>query len=502
MISKKIFRINSTDYHIVRNPHTNGPMIARVDGFQIDNRKEICRIFLRSHGWTDEMFGNRITNDLERQINKILNGNGIVPVVLETNNQKCDKIKKTQIRKKVDSVIVVRMYAGGYLDENLGHETINTFKTDNGEHYIYVNPWGLINEEYSESKNVILVRGISANVWEVIGYATKLDLLLKTFNSKDTNNINQSELIKQNNINYGGIAVDKLMSDQTSVVYVTYKANEYHSVKEGQSLYLVSDAKEIKGDNYILLPNVNFAKQALHMYMDEERKKDAYNRLLGLFKEEKWWDNDSCHSLGNINDYNDSFNILDVIKRDEDELTFSNWLAYYLSNDNKFLKEFSKEILSIDINVNKSIVRREYKNIDIWIEDDNNIIVIENKIKSGINGVVEERHDFSKNEIKSQLSKYVKIANSESKGRNTKFCLLIPDYGVSDDDLMIYEEYDKYLPALRYSKLLKFLECHNTNLPYYDDYKKAVKKHASKYKKNLYEVMEERLINKIKKFKK
>ena len=48
------------------------------------------------------------------------------------------------------------MYAGEYLDENIGHEIINTFKTDNGEHYIYVNPWGLINEEYSESKNIIL----------------------------------------------------------------------------------------------------------------------------------------------------------------------------------------------------------------------------------------------------------------------------------------------------------------------------------------------------------
>lgn len=59
---------------MVRSPHTSGPMIARVDGLQIDNRKEICRKFLRMHGWTDEMFIGRITNDLERQINKIING--------------------------------------------------------------------------------------------------------------------------------------------------------------------------------------------------------------------------------------------------------------------------------------------------------------------------------------------------------------------------------------------------------------------------------------------
>ena len=79
---------------MVRNPHTSGPMIARVDGLQIDNRKEVCRKFLRMHGWTDDMFMGRITNDLERQINKIINdghppkeagntGTGKKPAVVE-----------------------------------------------------------------------------------------------------------------------------------------------------------------------------------------------------------------------------------------------------------------------------------------------------------------------------------------------------------------------------------------------------------------------------------
>ena len=73
------FLIDGVEYHIVRNPYTNGPMLGRVDGVPIENRKEICRKFLRLHGWTTEMFGNKITNDLERQINKILNGGGYIP---------------------------------------------------------------------------------------------------------------------------------------------------------------------------------------------------------------------------------------------------------------------------------------------------------------------------------------------------------------------------------------------------------------------------------------
>ena len=67
------FIVDEIEYYISRNPYTGGPMIARIDGLPIENRKEICRRFLRNNGWTDDMFKNRITNDLERKINQILN---------------------------------------------------------------------------------------------------------------------------------------------------------------------------------------------------------------------------------------------------------------------------------------------------------------------------------------------------------------------------------------------------------------------------------------------
>ena len=79
------FFVDEVEYKIVRNPYTAGPMIARVDGLPIENRKEICRRFLRKHGWTDDMFYNKITNDLERNINKIINGS-FVPNEVGTPN--------------------------------------------------------------------------------------------------------------------------------------------------------------------------------------------------------------------------------------------------------------------------------------------------------------------------------------------------------------------------------------------------------------------------------
>lgn len=509
------FIYDNVEYTIGVNPKTKGPMLVRVDGLEIPNRKEICREFLRFFGWSEDQFADRITNDLERKIKNILNGQGkvlIIPVSDASSRITSGGVTVTRSprqkreAREIDSVIVVRMYAGGYLDDNIGHEIINTFKTDNGNHFIYVSPWGTVNKTYAHSKNVLLVRGISADVWEVIGYATNLELLLsnKAFEDGRHREIDvidsdsQLQLIADRHIRYGDVPINEILSEQKNVVYVTYQAHEYHSVKEDKKLYLVCNPDKAQGENYIYIPNVNFAKTSLHQYMDAISTKDAYERLLNLFNDSQWWDEDLCHKIDNLDAYCQSFNILDVIRRDEDELTFSNWLAYYLANDSAFLEAFSKEVLGIDMVGSKTTVKREYKNIDIWLEDENNIVVIENKIKSGINGVVEERHDFSKSEIKSQLSKYVEIAESEANGRNTKFTLLIPDYGVKDDELSVFKEYERYLPVTRYSKLLEFLNKHSTNLPYYEDYKKAVQKHASPYKKNLYQIMEERLIAKIK----
>lgn len=42
----------------------------------------------------------------------------------------------------MNTIILNRMYAGSYLDEdeNIGHEVINLFRDDNGSNYIYINP--------------------------------------------------------------------------------------------------------------------------------------------------------------------------------------------------------------------------------------------------------------------------------------------------------------------------------------------------------------------------
>ena len=71
----KVFKVDEIEYKLVGHPTQNCPMIARVDGLKIPNRKEICRQFLKTQGWTDNMFSSeKTTMDLEREINRIVNG--------------------------------------------------------------------------------------------------------------------------------------------------------------------------------------------------------------------------------------------------------------------------------------------------------------------------------------------------------------------------------------------------------------------------------------------
>lgn len=106
MTEMAIFKVEDIEYQIIRNPKTQGPMIARVDGWPIENRKEICRKFLRAHGWTDDMMPNEvITNTLERRVNDIVNG-GIIsePIrVHKTANHKHDIRENKPIELSIES---------------------------------------------------------------------------------------------------------------------------------------------------------------------------------------------------------------------------------------------------------------------------------------------------------------------------------------------------------------------------------------------------------------
>lgn len=401
-----------------------------------------------------------------------------------------------------ENIIINRMYAGAYLNNNIGHEIINTYKTDNNENYIYINPWGTINSDKQNVSHVVLVRAISAHCYEVMSYATELELLLsdkamkKQRQAGNIDNEKQNEIIENNKITYGNMPINKIFSEQNNTVFVTFKANKYRNVCSNQKLYIVDKIEEVKSENYIYIPNLKFSSESLKRYVDKEQDAAAYETLLRLISDNSRWETyDSSTSVKLDKERNNMFNILDVIGKQDDELAYSNWLAYYL-NDISIIKDFANEVLNISLDTSDISLIREYKNIDIWLSSKSHVVVLENKIKSGINGVNNERHDIKSELVKSQLSKYVEIAEKEANNRTAAFYILLPDYSYNDEDLSIYLQGDRYT-IIRYSQLLNFFEKHNYKVPYMDEFIISLRKHSSVYRKDLYETMDEKFINMI-----
>ena len=107
--------------------------------------------------------------------------------------------------------------------------------------------------------------------------------------------------------------------------------------------------------------------------------------------------------------------IFKAIRKQDDEVVFSSMLYYFLSKYKKsILPKFIKDVLDVDKTTGEdALVQREKNRMDISIITDEVYIIVENKIKSGINGVKDPCGEAEKNE--SQLSKYYQIAEEDNK---------------------------------------------------------------------------------------
>ena len=172
------FTVDGTEYHMVRNPYTNGPMIARVDGKDIENRKEICRIILLDNGWTKAMFGDKITNDLERQVSKLLN-NDIKPTSIQQNYASHHEIKsepkiipnsiKVDIPKYVDKFygIYHADTNGRYMSYDHIRSAFLKYRKDESKRdlitlhlYAYLASWGMLRNSFLMQKDYLFSRPI------------------------------------------------------------------------------------------------------------------------------------------------------------------------------------------------------------------------------------------------------------------------------------------------------------------------------------------------------
>lgn len=406
-----------------------------------------------------------------------------------------------RVKSKADSNVIIlsRMYVGSYLEDNIGHEVINLFKADNGENYVYVNEDGKINPQYNDSVcAVVLVKYVEKGVMEVVAKAEELEQVLYKTGNISEESASQVKYVDDNRITYGGVPIYRIHNDtEAEKITITFKTKCLRLPK--MPLYLIEDKDKVEAyESYRLLPEKHFSSQSLKMYYPKNVLQADYFVLTEMLSDTKLWETENTTQRIDVSDYS-AFNrgnsFLSIIKKEYDELVYSNMLAYFFEQNRSVFLEFVKSVLGIDgFSKEFRIIRESKYHIDLWIEDEHNIIVIENKIKSKING---EKHNLYGDEIQSQLMEYYKNAVADCLDKRIHCYIFSPDYNFIN--LSKYACGEHYT-LIKYSQIYGFYHKKAGDMirvSYFREFIDALEIHSKTVDNSNFEVMKERFISRI-----
>lgn len=419
---------------------------------------------------------------------------------------------------KDGTILMSFMFRGNYLRENLGHEIINVFKADNEKHYIYVNPHGHINDiDYGKTETILLVRYVGNNRVKIVAKAWGLSNPFPCAADSDRKNkkletIKKEQIKACEGIKYGGKTLAEIfgfnVTNDRQQILVTYQAENFRRAKDNK--YIVSDKDETG----------NMAYHSLKGYYpsdsDDKKKKTMYSKLKDLINDPDYWEKEDNSEKIDLNGtMKKQYNILNVIGKEDDELAFSNWFSYLFGDNKGLLLRFTNKVLGIKHALSRHAnVQREIKNIDLLITDleTNQIIVIENKIKSDIiikretdnietqENVSSTKTNKERPKFRNQLHKYKWIAENEitkekhfPEGTKVICYIFIPDYSSIDRAICVNEGYT----IIKYCDIYKFFEQElfyindkeSSLFDYYvlKEFVKALVRHKSEYPDHLFE---------------
>lgn len=371
-------------------------------------------------------------------------------------------IGKNYIEK--DGIIINRMYAGDYLDSNIGHEVINLFAADNGCHYLYLNATGNFAEEHKDRINwMVLVKRHCSGIDEIVGLAEELtDVYVpdKPFNNKyddidkDIFEAQKAYCKKEGGVTYGGVGIfDVFGNAGQQSIFITYKAEKLFVPKDKRLFICYAN---YSGDNVIpgitakdVIIRLNGYKQAnmsLKQYIYSTDNCADHNALVRLFKDNSLWKEsyDKAHAPSISDLKKNEVSLFDICNIQNDENCFSNALAYFMNRPEyhglwkAFFQQYHILLSNLSVTREESAVISDANynkkhpgggRIDLLIHDDSNMIVIENKIKSDINDIESDVEGKQLERYYNYVNWLLYDTNAKSKV-NTSFFVLTPNYNI------------------------------------------------------------------------
>ena len=199
-------------------------------------------------------------------------------------------------------ILFTRMYGGEYLDVNIGHEAINLLKDDNDKNYIYITKTARMSKKYEHSKivHIFLMAWEEIGVMRVVARADGVQFegleKLVDFTKRDTeNHLKNLEYIKDNQITYGGVSLDKIypanpINMQTSS-FLTYKAENVIFPKN--DLFICTKKSNELKNSIFIGSKINFPTQSMHWDYDEYDYSEQFKILKNAIKNDAYWQSEN-----------------------------------------------------------------------------------------------------------------------------------------------------------------------------------------------------------------
>lgn len=190
-------------------------------------------------------------------------------------------------------IVLDRMFSGSYLEENIGHEIINLYQSDNGENYIYLSPDGNFDAKYKDRiAYVILTQDNGTNQDKVVGLA---EIDCDVYQHGDTI-LKQINYIVKHNVKYGGTYahIPFMANKSQQDIIIDFKAKAlYQPTKE---IIIDYSAKRNTINNKgVLVVSVGGllkkSRKSLKQYVEpsEDNHNPAYDVLAKFIKDAKLW---------------------------------------------------------------------------------------------------------------------------------------------------------------------------------------------------------------------
>lgn len=391
-------------------------------------------------------------------------------------------------------ILVNQMYAGEYLamGNNIGHEVINLLKADDGKRYLYVTPNGKVQGRSVES--ILFVRKVRrGKTVEVVAAATGLSKIPSSdWGSITYNGVRLADI-------YGGNIATEDADDPPD--RVTYAAKNVKVPVLGCKIILTLE-NEVDRLNDLTIVSLESSRKSIvsrgngmRRYYTTTNDPVAYKQLKNLLGNEGLWRPiPSTYDLGAGEDACEVPGFLEIIGKEDSELVFSNLFAYIFSKRPDVFREFASEVLGIyDMDTSFRVDRESKNNIDIRIEDSRHIVVIENKAKSGVNGIG-GKYD-------SQLKKYqVKTdEEAEKSGKESHYFVFAPD--VTSLNLHRYDPEGVWAPV-SYSDICDFFKDARrysslTEVKYFDEFVRGLERLVLSDAERNFRIMQSRFLRRV-----